>query len=132
MNEKEAREAYFELKMIEEQMKQLQQQMENLEQNIIEFENAVKSIDELKSKSGEEAFVPVSSGIYAKAKLHDTDNFIVNVGAGVAVEKPAVETKGLIEKQLVEMRGYREQMAKGMQLLSSRAGEIEAAVSREG
>jgi prefoldin alpha subunit len=131
MNEKEAREAYFELKLIEEQISQLQNQITRLEQNIEEFESAAKSLEELKGKSGEEAFVPVSAGIYAKARLEGTEQFIVSVGAGVAVEKSGQETKKLLEKQLAGMRNYREQMVKGLQLLASRAGEIEEAVSKE-
>lgn len=125
MNEKETREAYFELKVIEQQMQQLQQQLEQIVQNISEFELSIKSLDELKGKSGEETFVPLSGGIYAKAKLQDTDKLIVNVGAGVAVEKSFEQTKEIIEKQLIEMKGYKDQMSKGLQLLSSRAQEIE-------
>ncbi len=130
MNEEEVREAYFELKVIEEQMKQLQQQINNIENNIAEFDNSVKSLDELKEKTGEETFVPVSAGIYAKAKLEDTENFVVNVGAGVAVRKNREETQRVIRKQIDEMRQYREQMLKGLQLLGARAEEIERSVSQ--
>jgi len=125
MNEKEAREAYFELKVIEEQMQQLQHQIEQLSQNISEFEHSIKSLDELKGKSGEETFVPLSGGIYAKANLQDTGKFVVNVGAGIAVEKSLEQTKEIIERQLTEMKGYKDQMSKGLQLLASRAQEIE-------
>jgi len=128
MKEEEAREAYFELKIIEEQMKQLQRQLAQIEAGIAEFENAIKSVEELKGKSGEEAFVPVSAGIYAKSTIGDTESFVVNVGANVAVEKSGEETMKIIEKQVEEMKKYREQMMKGMQLLSARAEEIERMV----
>lgn len=131
MNEDESREAYFELKVIEEQMGQIQNQISILESNISEFENSIKYLEDLRGKSDEDAFVPISMGIYAKAKLQDTDKFIVNVGAGVAVEKSLEDTQVLVKKQLEDMRSYREQMLKGMQLLSSRAEEIERKVSEE-
>ena len=129
MDEKEAREAYFELKVIEEQMSQLQRQIAQLESHIAEFEDAMKSLEELRNKEQEETLVPVSSGIYAKARLEDTNKFIVNVGAGVAVEKTLDDTKDIIEKQLGEMRSYRGQMVKGLQLLGSRAEEIQHMVA---
>jgi len=132
MNEEEAREAYFELKMIEEQMKQVQHQIEHLEANISEFENSLTSLNEIESKSGEESFVPLSPGVYVKAKISDTKKLVVNVGAGVAVEKSPQDTAKIIEKQLTEMRQYREQMMKGIQLLSARAEEVEKKVAEEG
>jgi len=131
MNEEEVREAYFELRVIDEQMKQLQHQIAQLESQISEFETALSSLKELEGKDEEEAFVPVSSGIYAKARISDTKKFIVSIGAGVAVEKSPDETAKIIEKQLAEMRQYREQMIKGLQLLGARAEEIEKKVAEE-
>ncbi len=129
MNEDEARESYFELKMIEEQMKQLQHQIEHLEANIAEFENSIISLNEIRGKENEESFVPLSPGVYVKSKISDTKKLVVNVGAGVAVEKSPEDTIKIIEKQLAEMKQYREQMMKGLQLLSARAEEIEKMVS---
>ena len=131
MNEDDAREAYFELKVIEEQMRQLQRQIGQIEAHISEFGNALKSIEELKSNGGGEAFVPVSSAIFAGAKILDAGKFVVNVGAGIAVEKSADETKAVIEKQIGDLGQYREQMIKGLQLLGSRAEEIEKLVAEE-
>ena len=129
MNEQDAREAYFELKVIDEQMRQLQHQIAQIEGHISEFENAIKTIGELGGKEGEETFVPVSSAIFAKAKMGDTGKLVVNVGAGIAVEKSPEETMRIIEKQIGELGQYREQMMNGLQLLSSRAEEIQKLVS---
>ena len=131
MNEEEARQSYFELKVLEEQMNQVKQQISNIENQISELEEASKNIDELKEKGGSETFVPVTMGVYSKAKLEDTKSFIVNVGAGIAVEKSADETKKLIEQQVSEMKNYHEQMSRGLQLMGARAEEIENKVMKE-
>jgi len=131
MNEEEAKEAYFELKIIEEQMNQVQHQIGHLEGNISEFENSLASLKEIEGKDGEESFVPLSPGVYAKARIADTKKLVVNVGAGVAVEKSPQETAKIIEKQLNEMRQYREQMIKGLQLLGARAEEVERKVAED-
>lgn len=124
INDEDAKQAYFEMRAIEQQMKQLQQQIAILENQVQEFENSADSIEKLKSKSGEEIMVPVNAGIYAKAELKHNDRFVVNVGANVAVEKSGDETIDILKKQVDEMRQYREQMLKGMQLLEARAREI--------
>ena len=129
MNDEEAKEAYFEMRTLEQQMKQLSQQIAILENQIQEFENSQDAITGLKSKTGEEILVPVSSGIFARAKLDNNDKFIVNVGASIAVEKSGDETIDVLKNQVNEMRQYREQMLKGMQLLEARAREIEKRVA---
>ena len=125
MAEEEAREAYFEMQAIEQQMKQLSQQIMILENQLNEFQNSIEAIGSLKSGKGGEVFVPISSGIYTKAELKNSNDFIVNVGANVAVEKSGEAVVEILRKQVEEMNNYREQMLKGMQLLESRSREIQ-------
>jgi len=128
INDEEAKEAYFEMQAIEQQMRQLGQQINIIENQINEFQNSIEAIEGLRSKTGEEILVPVSSGIFARAELKNNDRFVVNVGANVAVEKEGFETVEILKKQIAEMQSYREQMLKGIQLMETRSKEIEKKV----
>ena len=124
----EAREAYFEMQAIEQQMRQLSQQISLIENQIQDFQNSIEAVSSLKSKTGEEIFVPVCSGVYAKAELRNDDKFIVNVGANVAVEKTGESAMEIIRKQIGDMGIYKDQMVRGMELLEARAKEIQKRV----
>ena len=100
-DEQKVQELYVEFQLLTQHLKQLQQQQQILAQQMMEMAVSVQSLDEITNvKEGTETFVPLSSGVFAKAKLIDTRNLIVNVGADVAVSKTAVQAKELIEKQL--------------------------------
>jgi len=64
-----------------------------------------------KEKKGTQLFVPVGGGSYVKAKLEDTKQIIVGIGADVAVEKSLKEAKAEVETRLSEMEKTREAMS---------------------
>jgi len=108
-NQKELQEKYMEFKMLEQKVKEFQQHIQALETQINELGEISKSLVDMKNvKSGSEVLVPLNSGIFAKAKLAESNEVIVNVGAGVLVEKKVEDAKELVEKQIAEMKKMQE------------------------
>ncbi|HIH04882.1 TPA: prefoldin subunit alpha [Candidatus Woesearchaeota archaeon] len=125
-NEQKAQEMYVELQLLTQHVKQLRQQQELLEQQIMEMAAATQSLDEFgKAGEGAEMFVPLSSGVFAKAKIIDTKNFLMNVGAGTCVVKDAASAKKLMEQQLEESRKLSEKMAMQVERFSRKAVQLQ-------
>ena len=117
---------YTEYQALEQQLKQIQQHMQKMDEQIGEVMTVMHSLEELNNKAAEsEILVPLSNGIFFKAKKGDSDKFLVNVGAGVVVEKGFKGTKELIDSRAVEIGKYREQLAEEMMKLAEKYQDIE-------
>jgi prefoldin alpha subunit len=128
--EDEVKERYMELQMIGNRIKQLQAQVESVSERILNMKAVQKSLDELKEvKLGSNTLVPISEGIFVKAKLQDVKELVVNVGGEVCVKKSVEDTKGLIEKQLSGMKGHRNELLFGLEKLGMQAERLEKELS---
>lgn len=124
--EKKAQELYMEFKVVEQHIKQMQAQLEAITHQIMELRSTSSSLDEFrKISAGKEIFVPLSSGIFAKASLKDTSELLVNVGANTVVKKDANSAKSLIQSQVDEMKKIQTQMIAELEKMTSHASQIE-------
>lgn len=97
--------AYMELQMLDGRIRQLQQQVQILRQQGEEVESIKSNLTETsKTKKGNTILVPLANGIFARAKIEDVDNLLVNVGAGTVVTKNLEDTKRMLDDQLREGR----------------------------
>jgi prefoldin alpha subunit len=102
-NNQKVQELYVEFQMLTQHLKQLQQQQQILSQQMMEMAASAISLEDIAHiKEGAELLVPVSNGMFAKAKLTDGKNVIVNIGSNVAVLKTTADAKVLMEKQIKE------------------------------
>ena len=95
---------YFEYQTLEQQMKQIKEQLEMFDKQLSDLNDVRNALAEIGTiKEGTEILVPISSGIFLKAKIDATNKVLVNVGAGTTVEKPLNEASGLLDDQEVEI-----------------------------
>ena len=124
--EKKVQEMYMEFKMLDQYIKQLQSQLEMITHQLIELNATNNSLNEFdKLNAGKEMFVPLSSGIFAKASIKDTSELLVNVGANVAVKKDVASTKKLIQKQMEEIKKIQKQMVNDLEKMTNHAAQLE-------
>jgi|SRR3989344_600575 len=124
--EKKAQEMYMEFQMLDQHIKQLQKQLEAVTHQLIELNATNNSLDEFdKVKAGKEVFVPLSSGIFARASIEDTSEVLVNVGANIVVKKDITSTKKLIQRQMEEIRKIQKQMVDELERITSHAAQLE-------
>lgn len=124
--EKKAKEIYAEYQAIDQNIKQLQKQLEALTSQLMEMNSTRLSLEDLdKVKQGREIFVPINSGIFAKAIIRDTSELLVNVGAGVVVKKDITSTKKLIQNQIDEMKKVHQKMIAELEKMAANAAELE-------
>ena len=117
---------YMEFQMLNNAIKQMEKQSQVLENQLMELFSTNQSLEEMKKiKTGTEILVPLSSGIYVKAELKESSNFIVNVGSSIALSKDLNATKKIIEEQILEIRNLQKNLAEELQENVSKAALIE-------
>jgi len=103
--------------MSEEQAEQLMQQMQMLEtyfsdlsQRETTFVNifretiaAIESIKSLSQKPETETLVPIGMGTYLPTKISSNSKIILNIGAGIAVEKDFPSAINYLEARIKEI-----------------------------
>ena len=125
--EKKAQEMYMQFQAIDQHIKQLQNQLEMVTRQLIELNATGSSLDEFRKIGvGKEIFVPLSSGIFAKAVIKDNSELLVNIGANVAVKKDVESTKSLIQNQIEEIKKIQVQMIGELEKMTSHAARLES------
>jgi prefoldin alpha subunit len=120
------KEAYMEYQMIEQHTKQMHHQLEAVAHQLMEMNSTILSLDEFsKVKAQKEVFVPINSGIFAKATIEDTGELLVNVGAGTVVTKDIPSTKALISGQIEDLKNVQKRLMAELEKLAGRAADIE-------
>ena len=127
---------YVELQLLNQQIKQIQEQFLILQQQLTELINIETSLTELKDvKKNNEMFSPIGSGIFVSSTIKDNDLVIVNVGAGVLIEKTVDEAKKLVQSQMENINKSieiaKEQFAKASTFSEELTAEIQAMMQNE-
>jgi prefoldin alpha subunit len=116
---------YYELKTIDEHLKKLENELSKIDVKISELSSIKGFVTEISTKSGAETLVPITDGIFVRAKLLEQGEFIVNVGSGVCVPKNTEDTLKLLSIQEDELNKYRTQITSKMETLDGMARNIE-------
>ena len=125
-NKEKAQEIYMELNELNQNAKQLQNQLDVITHQLLDLNATSNSLDEFnKIEIGKEIFVPLSSGIFARASINDTSKLFVNVGAGVVVKKDIASTKKLIQRQIEELSKIQKQMVNELEKMLNHATNLE-------
>ena len=129
--EKKAQELYMEFKVLEQHIKQMQSQLEAITHQLIELHSTSSSLDDFKKiNAGTEIFLPLSSGIFAKANIKDTSELLVNVGANTIVKKDIDSAKTLIKSQMEELKTIHARMIAELEKMSGHAAQIETQLQK--
>ena len=102
---------YAEFQLLSQQVSQLEEQLGNVEEQIVDLGLLKNSISELKNiKKDTEILVHLGHNLFTKAKLGESKDFIVGVGAGTLVKKDSNDTVELLVNQIKEMDNLRDVM----------------------
>ena len=97
------------------EIKQIQQQLLIIENQAAELDGFVSDLDEMESLQDAEVLVPLINGVFAKARLHDAKQLLVNVGSQIIVPKNAESTKKLLKEQRINLIEFRERLIELLQ-----------------
>ena len=123
---KKLQKKFYAFQVLEEQTKSLYDQLLRFDEQLISITNIQNDLETFsKTQVDSEMLVPVANGIFVKAKVVNTKDFIVNVGSGVAVNKNVTDTKKLLEIQATEIQNYKVQLSAQIQLNTIKLQDFE-------
>ena len=128
-NEDQIRELISRMQLYQQRMEALQQQASLVQMSLQDMDNALKALSALESqKAGHEMLVPIGAGSYVHATLSKPEQVLVNLGAGVSMEKSVADSKSVLqsrrtdlEKVLLETTGVMEQTENELMRLQQEA-----------
>jgi len=101
MSEEQTQQMLLQLQMLEEYVVEMTQRESTLMNIMREASSAIESIKSLGEKT--DSLVPLGLGTFAKTQISSKDKIILNVGAGVAIEKDKNDAINYLESRLKEI-----------------------------
>jgi prefoldin alpha subunit len=92
------------MQMLEGYFSELTQKEESIISVIREASSAIVSLKAIDDKTDSETLVPMGLGTFVKTKLIPNQKLILNVGAGIAIEKDQNYAINFLESRLKEMQ----------------------------
>ena len=133
MNDEDPRSLLMQHREYQRRAEALQQQISMVSLSAQDCQRAITTIEELeKEKAGAQTMVPIWSGSFVYAKLDMIDKVVVNVGAGISIEKSVPEAKEILQRRKNELDKILEkmnttlgQLAQGMQAIEAQVAALQ-------
>ena len=103
MSEEQAQQLMYQMQMLENYFVELNRKEESLISIIREASSAIQSIKAIKEQPESSTLVPMGMGSFVKAKISSNEKMVLNLGAGVAIEKDKDSAINFLEARLKEM-----------------------------
>ncbi|KFM20202.1 Prefoldin subunit alpha protein [Marine Group I thaumarchaeote SCGC AAA799-D07] len=104
MSEEKAQQLLSQMQMLESYFSQLTQKEGAIISVIREASSAIDSLKAIDNKTDDQMLVPLGLGTFVKSKLIPNQKLILNVGAGIAIEKDQSYAINFLESRLKEMQ----------------------------
>tara|TARA_B100000929_G_scaffold161719_1_gene127900 strand:+ start:321 stop:740 length:420 start_codon:yes stop_codon:yes gene_type:complete len=104
MSEEQTQQLLYQMQMLEGYFSELTQKEGSIVSVIREASFAIDSLKAIDDKTNDETLVPIGLGTFVKTKLIPNQKLILNVGAGIAIEKDRNSTINFLESRLKEMQ----------------------------
>ena len=104
MSEEQTQQLLYQMQMLEGYFSELTQKEEAIISVIREASSAVVSLKAIDNKTDSETLVPMGLGTFVKTKLIPNQKLILNVGAGIAIEKDQNYAINFLESRLKEFQ----------------------------
>lgn len=117
MSEEQTQQFLQQMQMLETYYSDLTNRVNTLETVLHEATAAITSIKAVNEKSESSTLIPVGMGSFVKTKISSVDKIVLNVGAGVAIEKDKDSALNYLESRIKEIEV-------ALQQTSSRRHEI--------
>ena len=103
MSEEQAQQLMQQMQMLETYFSDLSQRETTFLSVLREASSAIESIKSLNQKSESDTLIPIGMGTYVPTKISSTNKIVLNVGAGVAVEKDVPSAINYLEARIKEI-----------------------------
>jgi len=104
MSEEQAQQLLYQMQMLEGYLSELSQKETTIVSVIREASSAIQSLKTIDNKTDNETLTPVGLGTFIKTKVVPNEKLILNIGAGIAIEKDKDSAINFLELRLKEMQ----------------------------
>ena len=104
MSEEQAQQFLYQMQMLEGYLSELSQKEATIVSVIREASSAIQSLKTIDNKTDNETLTPVGLGTFIKTKVVPNEKLILNIGAGIAIEKDKDSAINFLELRLKEMQ----------------------------
>ena len=104
MSEEQAQQLLYQMQMLEGYLSELSQKEATIVSVNREASSAIQSLKTIDNKTDNETLTPVGLGTFIKTKLMPNEKLILNIGAGIAIEKDKDSAVNFLELRLKEMQ----------------------------
>ena len=104
MSEEQTQQLLYQMQMLEGYFSELIQKEQAIISVFREASSAVVSLKAIDNKTDSETLVPLGLGTFVKTKLIPNQKLILNVGAGIAIEKDQNYAINFLESRLKEFQ----------------------------
>jgi prefoldin alpha subunit len=112
------------------QAEAIMQQVNLVGNSINECQNAINSLTEIEDiEKGHEILVPIGSGTNIRASLIKPESVIIEVGAGISIEKKVDDAKKYLNTRKAELSKYQQNLEKSLNEVIKKMKEIESVVT---
>lgn len=109
----------------------IQQQIGMVQISIEDCNRALNTIEEISNVSaGSEMMFPIGSGSFVYATIANTDRVVVDVGAGISVERPVAEAKEILQRRRERLNSALENMNKALLQIGQQMQAIETYLAK--
>jgi prefoldin alpha subunit len=125
-DEETLRRLVLELQILEGTADTLQTRLNFVNAAITELQMANETIEGLKKEEvGTLILVPIGGGSYAKARIDDTKNLIVGIGADVSTEKDVNSAQEDVGTRILELEKARTALQKQLNEVAIQGGRLQ-------
>ena len=103
MSEERAQQLMQQMQMLETYFADLSQREGTLYGVLREATAAIESIKSLNKKPDSDTLVPVGMGTFVKTKISSNDKIVLNIGAGISIEKDSMSAINYLEARIKEI-----------------------------
>jgi len=124
MEKKNLRSKLLEFQLVENRLKVLESRRNLILGKIAEIERTIQCLNDVQKSGKSEILLSIGSNVYVPGNLKKGEKILVELGAGVAVEKSFEGTRNFLEKKLKILENGIASIENEMVNLSQRLNEL--------
>ena len=127
-NEKELQEKMLIYRTLESRLGALTQQRDIINNKIMEIMSTISSIDEI-SKNQENFLFRLGGEAYAYGNANINDKILVDIGAGIVLEKSVEDGKEILNKRKIELETALKEIQNNILQISATMNQLEPEIN---
>lgn len=124
VDQRQLQEKMLAYRILESKLDGLLKQRDMVASKLVEIQTTEASIDEIE-KSNEEILFPIGAEAYISGKVIDKKKIIVEIGAGIVLEKTVEEGKQTLDKRKTEIEAALNDIQTDIARISSSLEQLE-------